>query len=541
MMKKMYLKLMTAAFAVLLLSACGADNSYLSALPGNSILVAKVNVGNLLNESEVLSDPQISEQLRDGINELSGDTKTLMRELLEDPSACGADLSRPMYIALENVENARGVIIIPISDAQKVEQTIETFISDRDLGIDMELSTKDDVNTIENSEGDVIAAFDDDKFVVAFTNGTPDAMVYMTLSEKKQEKSDELEEFIDLDADMAVYADYGELIKLAERAEPSMRDLDLSMYENAKFIASVDFEKGQAKSTYKMLGCDEVEKLYDEMYDDANNNLLGYMPKDTWAAAQFGIKDLAKVEEFFKGKMLDELEDGLEELNDKLAAEGINVKLGFDLLKSLDGDVAIGATPFVKKDGVENAQVVFIAECANKDLFEEVATIIKETNKDAKEIDDDLYSLGLNLKMDKDSYDYSTDEYKEIRKGYDYYFGYADGKMFVMPENLYEECSNGGQLQELKSNLKDNEMLFDLIDGKNSGAIDFTACASMLKTFGNSVDREAGRAMKSFESLSFNVKSAHECEVVLTMTDKDTEVLKLLKDFCVEMVIAANK
>jgi hypothetical protein len=100
MMKKLYVKLMTAALAVVILTGCGQKAGYMSALPGQSVVVAKVNVGNLLDESEVLSDNQVKGALKEIINETQGETRTLLREITQDPRTCGIDIDNPVFAAI---------------------------------------------------------------------------------------------------------------------------------------------------------------------------------------------------------------------------------------------------------------------------------------------------------------------------------------------------------------------------------------------------------------------------------------------------------
>ena len=535
MIRNMFLKLTAVVATILMLASCSGSSDYLSALPGNSVMVAKVNVGNVLTESEVLTDPQVAGFLKNSINRLDGDNRTLMRELLDDPMASGADLSEPVYVALENVEQMRGLVIVPLADGDKMKHTVGTILANREFR-GFVLAQQKGINTIENETGEVLAAFDDSKLVIAFSDGSVDAMEYMTLSQKSQEKSDALQKFINSDDDAAFYLHYGQLVTLVEGMQHKFQGLDLSMLKNAELITKLNFEKGKATLTYKLLGCDEIEGIYNDMCTNPDNDLVAYLPHNTWATAQMGVKNLAVIKQFIKGEIEEIMNKGFEELNNNLAEAGNNAKWSLDLLNSLKGDVIVGVTPVVDNGTREEPQAIFVAECQNKDLFDAIVPLIMIENKHAEKVGDNLYSLGYNAKIDWENYNWDGD-YTYVRKGYDYYFGYADGKMFVMPENMYKQCASGENLKGFESSLKENSALYNMIKSNNSVALDITALAAEI---GKSNTKDAliiANALKHFESLATRIKNSTETEVIITTTDKDTEILKLIKDLCVKLAI----
>jgi hypothetical protein len=153
-------------------------------------------------------------------------------------------------------------------------------------------------------------------------------------------------------------------------------------------------------------------------------------------------------------------------------------------------------------------------------LFDAVAAIANAVDG-VEMIGEDLYSLGLNKRID---WDQSTwHEYVYVRKGYDYYLGYVDDKMYVMPENLYAKCVNGLDFQEFDNSLKDNKTLLGLVDGKNAVAV---SVADLVNAAVDLADNDMIRILNNFKSVSVEVKSADEAEYVVRMTDKDTEFLK---------------
>lgn len=139
----------------------------------------------------------------------------------------------------------------------------------------------------------------------------------------------------------------------------------------------------------------------------------------------------------------------------------------------------------------------------------------------------------MNKKIDWSNYRYDGN-YTYIRKGYDYYFGFADNKMFVMPENLYQQCNN---LKGFASDFSDNDVIYPVVKSSNAAALDFSALAKEIERDGKPASLEIGNVLRMFDITYAKMENANSCEFVITMADKDTEMLKQLKDLCVKLTI----
>lgn len=539
MKKANLLKIVSAIIMAFVFTSCNKEKEYLSAMPNSPIIVAKMNVKNILDESEALKDNQIKNALKNGINELSGDSRTLMRGIIEKPEECGIDISQPAYFVMENLEQMRGLAIFAVNDEEKVKNTVSILLADTELRIPYTLASQSGVNTIEDEKGNATAAFDGTKFVVAFANGTADALEYMYLSDEEQDKSDKLMNFINEESDAALYADYGQLINLMAGMQRDLIGVDLSMFENTKLIAKLNFERGKASVTYRLEGNGQLEKTFNETVKTPSNDLVKYLPANTWASIQMGIKDLTAWESLLDENQSKQIDQLIEDLNNDLAQENIPTKLSIELLKSIKGDVILGVTPTIKQADQKEPQITFIAECQDKELFDAICNIVKEENKDLELIGNDVYSLGTNKRIDWDNHNWG-EEFNYIRKGYDYYFGYADNKMFVIPENIYKNNVENGKMKEIDGNLKNNKDLFNIIDGKYAGGIDINGFLSFLEK-----EEDLGRDgkevinyIRKFKSISIEIKNSNEYEMVLSMNDNETEILKIIKDLCVQAVVA---
>lgn len=493
------------------------SEDYLSVIPGNSVMVAKVDLGNLIEESDVLNDSFLRTCIESGIDNMDGDARQLLTEMCENPNACGLDVEKPVYFAIDNAIKVKGVVTASVDNEDNLYKTMELLV-DETKG-ELELSKRDGMTTMEDSYGNTYAAFDSEKMVIAFSEkGKVDVMDYIC-SKKKGEMSDALEDFIkDESSDISLYVDCEQLVSFAQMAVS--QEMNIDDFKSAKLTAMLNFEKGKATLRYKLYGYDKFQDVFDQMIESPDNDLLDYLPEGTWAVGQLGIGDLQNIVQLFEGDIKTRIDEYIAMCNEKLEASGVNASLSLDLLSSIKGDMIFGATPTVSIDGVEEPQFVFIAECRDKKLFDAVAAIANAEDG-VEMIGEDLYSLGLNKRID---WDQSTwHEYVYVRKGYDYYLGYVDDKMYVMPENLYAKCVNGLDFQEFDNSLKDNKTLLGLVDGKNAVAV---SVADLVNAAVDLADNDMIRILNNFKSVSVEIKSAEEAEYVVCMTDKDTEFLK---------------
>ena len=534
------LSIISAIIMAVVIVSCGDGKDYLKALPSNSVVVAKMNFGNLLNESEALQDPQIKGALKESINQMQGDSRKLLRDLIEHPENSGLDLNQPAYLAIENLEQMRGVIIFSVSNEEQVKTTLSTLLADNNLNSKLTLSSQDGINTIEDNEGNAMGAFDAEKLVFAYSNGIADAIEYMTLSEENQKRSAELEYFIDMDTDAAFYADYGQVMNLLAAAERELEGIDFSMFKETKLIGSLNFDKGKVSVSYQLKGSKKLEELYNKVYNNASNDLVKYLPKNTWGVAQVGIKELKPAFDLIMaGEMGKKLQREFDKANAELAEAGIKTQLSLDLLNSIQGDAIIGVTPTIKDKEQNDPQIIAIAECKDRKLFDAILMIVK-TEEDVEEVGKDVVSLGVNKRIDWDNHVWG-EEYKYIRKGYDYYFGFADNKMFVLPENFYKQCVSGGKFKEMGKSLKDNDFLYNIIDNKNAGGIDLNALYNMLNNEDLSrKDRQVAKMIRSFAGASVEMKNSNEAEASVYLKDKETEALKQIKDALVQALISSK-
>ena len=82
--------LLVAVLSAMILAGCSpvADN-YLKAIPDNPVAMLKVNVGNLLDESEILENPIVKPLISSSANQLPQGMAGLFNEIVAEPEASG--------------------------------------------------------------------------------------------------------------------------------------------------------------------------------------------------------------------------------------------------------------------------------------------------------------------------------------------------------------------------------------------------------------------------------------------------------------------
>lgn len=531
----------------MLFTACGSFSDYTEVIPNDPVVVAKVNIGNLLSKSDILADKQVNGIIKDAIDDECGSaSRKLLKEIIKEPGKSGIDLTQPSYIILENVEHAKGFFLAAVNNSDDLKSLIETLLDDEELRFrNIYLEKKDGMFTIEDKKGHAWAAFDDSKFIFAFTNNNrPDATEYMNPTENSGEKPTGLKNFLSNNHDLATWIDYHQMARFfipALQQETGMPEVfNVSDFEGSELIYSLNFEDGRIVGKYQFFGNNKYIDAYKEMTANTTGDLLKYIPKNSYGAVQIGVKDLAKVFDLLPSSVRSELDRELNKLNNKLAQTNNPFEVSYELLNSLNGDITVGVTPMIPEDKQDEPQFIIIADCKNSDLFDTIVKFLKLENNELNEIGTDVYALNLNKRIDwsASTWNYERYEYDYVyvRRGYDYYFGYRDGKMFFIPENFYKS-----NLKPQSPNFSDNPLASDLT-GISNAVIDVHAILDNIEATEhlNRNERAIVSLCRAIKSANLNVDNNNSCEIAVVLTDNDTNALKQLKDAIVEAAISEN-
>lgn len=517
-MKKTNIFMMLAVFlAAIGFTACDMSPEYQNAIPAEPVAVVKANMKALLDKSEVLKDNQVQGVLKSGINEMPENSRELLRTMLSDPEKCGLNLEHPAFVVLENLEQERGFLLFSVKDYEQVV----TFVS----------SLKDESVSLSEQNGykvlkagsDNIAAFDDCKFVVAYARGTADATEYMAENEDAEEKSDELKTFLADDDDMAMYVDYKDIMRLAGNvAYPGIADIDEEMLKGAKLVCKLNFLAGKAVANMKIVGNDKIKEMYSESMASPESSLLKYLPQNCMALMQFGVKNIGKtIKANTPESQKTNLDEIVDNINVQLSEKGVQEKFTWDILDNLDGGMVLGVGRVGKGADGSILQAVALAECKDKSLFTLFVNAMNANGMGLKSVAADVYSLSWGPRMT-------------------YFIGYIDDKIFIAPDNIYNEIYSDKSLKPLKTNLSGSQ-IDSFMDGKSGMALSFDDITAIMTEFGLAESykyKGIVDLLKKFNMAGYTVKAGNEIDFVLEFKNSEANALKQLKDIAVANAIS---
>ena len=196
-------------------------------------MVVKANVDNLLAESELLQDNQITGLIKNDINEMPENSRELLRKILADPANSGLDLKQPAYVVIDNIEQTRGFALFAVKDKEKVTELLNAMEIE-----DLSMEEKSEYSLLKTGNANIVA-FDETKLVAAFSQGACDVTEYMS-ADTEAKKSKSLAEFMECDDDVAYYMAFKDVLRLAEGTNPeAFSMLDTEKAKDAKPLCSL--------------------------------------------------------------------------------------------------------------------------------------------------------------------------------------------------------------------------------------------------------------------------------------------------------------
>lgn len=510
-MKRRCFFMLISAFAIVFgMVSCGQQTQdYQSVIPADPVVVVKANVHALLTKSELLQDNQVAGFAKTAINEMPENTRGIMREILNDPSNSGLALDKPAFIVVDNIENMRGFALFAVSDNEKVKALVDAVDEET-------LSVSDEgAYTLVKLGNDNLAAFDDSKLVVAFAQGAFDVKEYM-LAEEGAEKSDELEDFLVSQEDVAYYVSYKDILRLAEGAvADAFAGMDMEKFKDLKLVCNVNFYPGQAVMDIGFCGNDEIEKIYREHVCDANTDLHSFIPAATMALMQAGTKNMGTYIEETVGNNPNAA-ILLDEINKSLKKMGVKQEFAWSLLNSLDGSCVFAVSEIDNTAMLPMPQMTLLAECKDDKLFAVMVELLQSMGSMVSKTADNVYKVaGM------------------------YYIGYVDNKIFVMPTSVFKEAYADNSLKALPVNVASTPVATSL-DGQVGLAVDFQSVAATLEATGlirSRSDKALLRLLRKFKGTNYIVNDEAEVKWTVTFQDDKTNALKQLKDLVITTAI----
>lgn len=495
------------AIAVGLFCSCDSSSNYLSVIPKDSVAAIKINIGQLLDKSEVLEMKAVKDLAELGASQADAsiESQRLLKAILKDPNASGLDVNQPMVAVFEGL-NMKVLLTFAVSDKDALNNTLETLLKELEKsGLDIELEDSEKGYTtinVEAYEGHsyCLAAFDKSKLVFAIAEKNPDVVPYMELEYEDQALSDSrFQAFVNAQKDLSIYYDLSILSEIMPLLQAQMPELNmggyLEMMEGATGLVSLDFQQGKAVIDYEMINpSDELKAYYKQFVKKPSKKLLAYVPENSYLVANMGLQNLSKC--------FDYIPEATTMFNE--------IGLKAEWLNDLNGDFTFAIS---QSKQAEEPLLIFAAQCKNGNFIRFCENLLQQ-EVGLEEVADQVYALD------------------GMSKQTNYFVGYKDGTMFLMPGNIYEQCVDGNKLVNLSKNFTKTSMS-SILD-ENGMVIDLELIATDVKkaikdSYIGQEERMILACLNSFESLTASYENnSFEGEVVLNFKDKENNSLKAI-------------
>ena len=515
-MKKDFL-LVAALLVSMLFTGCKNDN-YLSVLPDDPALMCKVNVGTLLNKSAVLQNKTVASALNLFASQLPAHMQEIYTAIVEDPSNSGIDFTRPIVLSMftNDFENVKGVVVAPVGDAGKLKELVETVLKESG----MEIKEIDGYNYVVcDDEPEEMFAFDNEKVVLAYDSwylADIDVKAYLAEGSKAVENA-KYDEFFANTKDVALYLDYSTICNAMEEQGiyASLGNNSLDALKDMAMLMDLNFENGAIVLDTKVSAGKEYEDMVRKYWEKPSREHYGYIPENSFMV----------MNSFLCGKMI------LDNPLIKGQWNDISEELDFDFskLSSISGDMTFALLRPQFLGNTEVPQLMFVVDCENKELFNEIVSAI-ENETELKSVENDVYALGMNEYSD---FDYDTYEWVSGIKGYDYYLMYKDEKIAIIPENIYKEINDGDDFKDLAQSAEDNRIF------TSSNAVIAVDIKSLVEEIEplmkHGDDKTVLDVIKMFKSIEVLQNDPMEVTTKINLYNTNENSLKLLVDKAVAL------
>ena len=320
----------------------------------------------------------------------------------------------------------------------------------------------------------------------------------MELEYEDQALSDsKFQTFVNTERDLSIYYDLSILSELMPLLQAQMPEVDMNAYlemmKDATGLLSLDFQQGKVVLDYLMINpSNELKAYYKQFVKNPNKKLLAYVPENSYLVANMGIKNLSKC--------FDYLPEATTMFNE--------IGLKAEWLNDINGDFTFAISQSIQ---TEEPLLILAAQCKDGDFIRFCENLLQQ-EAGLKEVAEQVYALD------------------GMSKQINYYVGYKDGTMFLMPGNIYEQCVDGNKLVKLSKNFTKTSK--STVLDENGMVIDFELIATDLKKalkdrYVGLGERMVLACLNSFESLTASYENnSFEGEVVLNFKDKENNSLK---------------
>lgn len=534
-MKKNLLLPVLSLVCAMLMVACGEEKkkensgpdktAYTKVLPADAAMVMKLDISNLLEKSQVLENATVITAFEDKLQFVPEEVAPLLKSIYEDPNNSGVDVKLPIYFAINDLdyrhgmEATSGVVAVAISDKKAFEKTMSTS-----LGDDFKTVSKNGMKYISIDEPEVEVAYDANKLVLVFDRNHANLSAYTSLStEKMAINSKKFDVMFKGDDDMKWALNLEPLMDEVLKSgllDAGMRPF-VGMVKEYTVYGSVNFEKGFANYKIDTNVPAEYSNVVKAFFGTPTKRHFKYIPSNSFAVLNYNF-DMQQLYPLLEANGLIR----------QLSAFGYDEQKVKSILKSVSGDYT--AALWTSSDSGDDPQYMFAVDCSDRLVFDLLFSFVS-LKYDVTPIDEDVYALNVNR---REIYNYYTYESEYVREGYDYYLMYKDGAIMVMPENLYNEISYGGELSALRNNVTKNRLYASMSDDI---VVDMKVLVGLLASSDDNVYYmdEGDKAILEFlgmiQSLTVDFNLL-DLNVKLNLVDDSANSLKIISDKTIELI-----
>ncbi len=487
---------------------------YLSVIPDNPVCMIKINVGNLLNESEILENSMVKTAIKASTRELPEQMSNLLNKMVENPNESGFDVNQPAVMVIEDVKGEKGMMLLALSDVRKFEDMLDCF-SEGEVVIE----NVNGINVIKSFDDEVSIAYDKEKLLFAYSEDeNADAVAYFNSQEPKAIDNAKLKDFLSNSDDAGFYLS-GDLVYTAmmEDADMMMLGANLESLKECSYQLVLNSENGYAELTCDIDCPAEYREMYEKIMQKSSKKHLKYVPETAMFVVDMGC-NLENILDIYP-------EDVKGQLNEVLGY------LGFDssLFKSLSGDVTFAMLQPELVGRSEEPQFMLVMDCDSQAIFDTIITLARQLQQ-IDEVEENVYAMNLNK---YNEWDYNTYESTEKRGGYDYYLAYKDNMLFFVPENVYADLKSGSGVQELRRNAMDNS----LVSSMSNGFVFDVQNLLLALDENRKGDAEIISMLSEVESINFEMETVTRMTAKVTLEDKSVNFLRFVVDKAFEVMM----
>lgn len=494
-------------------AAAASKTEYLKVLPSNAYAIAEIDMGNLLNKSDIRNNMVVKKGVEDALQDIPEDVRPLVKSLYDNPNNSGLDITSPIYMAVTSVEPVDVVITLSVCNVNALENILHKLLGPNCV------VERDGMKFIDINEDEVQIAYDANKLVIACGQYYANVLPYMNLAAERMAVNDKKFASMfngDDDAKLALNAEaiMNQLVKEGVISETDIKPA-AEMLKDFSLFASLNFEKGYINLRADINTPAEYTNLINQIIKKPTKRHFKYIPANSIAVLNYNF-DLTQMFPILESTGA---------LNE-LSKNGIDAESAKKVLQSISGDYT-GAI-WVNGDKFSDVQFMFAIDCNDRSMFDMLMAYMTY-EFDATVVEEDVYALNVNR---KEVYDYYRGEYDHVREGYDYYMMYKDGAIMVMPENLYRNIAINGTLSPLQQNITNNRIFASMNENLVIDAAPVRDIVSNSLKNNARIDDEDKiglEVLSMIKSLTFNFNIL-SFDAKLNLNNADANSLKVIVD-----------